>query len=932
MHFQDDNLDEVAELIRAGGTSGVGSGASRSVFKSSFCDELIDNSVGRRNRRTLLITIGCLAVLFVAVMASKSGSHGTRGPVSKETMIEFVDPESPTSAPEDTESDQGSPNESGDQIIVVEPKPEPVTLDTTDPPAPQPIAVAKPKPKAKAKAKAKPNNKIPRLEPDKEAGPIDDEKRDTLSELWGSWHFWDGEEDARPKDDYLSKYPNRDIPGDDFPPTSWQTDSVFVNHYLNDADKLIDRAMESIFTEYGHGKPLPPEVMASRMKMFHWEKIDLATEREPPPEFRKHGARDIGGWTTKRSFEGLVRRLLHAMLTRDTFTVVLAGHSAAQGQGNHFRQSYAMQFHRIMKPIFERLGVKLITRNMAQGGLGTLQGGMGARDIYGSEIDLFLWDSGMTEGGAPHHIDLVIRQVLMSGNRVPVVWGAPFDILKLFHEEADADVGEWGTGFAGLPETTSEEQSLTLPYAARNMKCSSERQDLCNANRFSSVCWIDRTDGIVPTRDQPSHPRGQVKWHPGWRPHQLMGRVLAFAVLEGLEVAVNSWMENTMTGQPLDDEYWHVTDYYENIRNKIRNLDQTLGHCPDIAKQEELPLRMCFTPMKAKTQYTPRANYEDSALTSIVKAAPSGYVPINGDKRPALYDGPDVHNPAYDIPEGEVDVLSIVMGRRRLEAFKELPTGSSHSASVKSTQPSKRSMRTSRENATDLMPRYHRRLDDEIVPGEGWDVALELQGYCDGTYDSVCAHAPDEECFLLGHPDGRGAIVGGDLSGWLVMTLKSLRQGIIVLKLQTWHVQEENPRARSWSTVDGKRRHLGASSVAEQEAVDVREDMYFMGDLAYPEVDEAMPIDPHRNVKMRNYDCPPLPDTFAFDYAINGKITTLNSMEFLSRKKNLQRVVETLTLLDDPEFTEDDQDVEVAFRLRGAGRPIVFGISHIYWA
>lgn len=926
MNFQDDNLEEVAGLIRAGGTSGVGAGASRSFFKSSYCDELLDSAVGRRNRRVLLMTIGCLAVLLVVIMASKSGSHETSGPVSQGALVEFVDPDSPTSAPEDTESDQTGPNESGEQVVVVNPKPETVAQPTTDPPVPQQIVVAKPKPKPK------PNNKIPRLEPDKEAGPIDDAKRDALSDLWGSWHFWDGEEDARPKEDYLSKYPNRDIPGDDFPSNSWQTDSVFVNHYLNDAGNLIDRAMESIFAEYGHGKPLAPEVMASRMKMFHWEKIDLTTETEPPPEFRNKGARDIGGWTTKRSFKGLVRRLLHAMLTRDTFTVVLAGHSAAQGQGNHFRQSYAMQFHRIMKPIFERLGVKLITRNMAQGGLGTLQGGMGARDIYGSDVDLFLWDSGMTEGNAPHHVDLVIRQVLMSGNRVPVVWGPPFDLLKLYHEEADADVGEWGTGFAGVPETTSEEQALTLPFAARNMKCSSERQDLCKENRFSSTCWIDRTDGIVPTREQPSHPRGQVKWHPGWRPHQLMGRVLAFAVLEGLEVAVNSWMEHTMTGQPLDDEYWHVTDYYENIRNKVRNMDQSLGHCPDIAKQEELPLRMCFTPMNSKTQYTPRANYEESALTSIVKAAPSGYVPINGDKRPALYDGPDVHNPAYDIPEGEVDVLSIVMGRRRLDASKELPTWYSHSASVNAMQLSKWSERTSRANISDLMPRRRRRLDEDIVPGEGWDVALEVQGYCDGTYDSVCAHAPDEECFLLGHPDGRGAIVGGDLSGWLVMTLKALRQGIIVVKLQTWHVQEENPRARSWSTVDGKRRRLGESSVSEQESVDDREDMYFMGDLAYPEVDEAIPINPHRNVKMRNYDCPPLPDTFAFDYAINGKITTLNNTEFLERKKNLQRVVETLTLLDDPEFTKDEQDVDVAFRLRGAGRPIVFGISHIYWA
>lgn len=47
-----------------------------------------------------------------------------------------------------------------------------------------------------------------------------------------------------------------------------------------------------------------------------------------------------------------------------------------------------------MQPIFARLGVKLITRNMAQGGLGTIQHAMGFKSIYGDEIDIFIWDAG----------------------------------------------------------------------------------------------------------------------------------------------------------------------------------------------------------------------------------------------------------------------------------------------------------------------------------------------------------------------------------------------------------------------------------------------------------------------------------------------------------------------------------------------------------
>jgi hypothetical protein len=77
----------------------------------------------------------------------------------------------------------------------------------------------------------------------------------------------------------------------------------------------------------------PETGMAERMKMFHWSREDLSTINEPPEKYRKKGDRGNGGWTTTRSFKGLVRRLLHAMITQDTFTVVLGGHSAAVGQG-----------------------------------------------------------------------------------------------------------------------------------------------------------------------------------------------------------------------------------------------------------------------------------------------------------------------------------------------------------------------------------------------------------------------------------------------------------------------------------------------------------------------------------------------------------------------------------------------------------------------
>ena len=152
----------------------------------------------------------------------------------------------------------------------------------------------------------------------------------------------------------------------------------------------------------------------------------------------------------------------------------------------------------------------------------------------------------MTEPGA-EHVDVFYRQALLAGNRVPLLWGGPFELLKMLHEEADVDVGELGTAMDGIVEVESLEQAKSLPWAARFLKCKTEAEEVCKEEpRFCSTCWIDREDKIVPEAKQLDKPRGQVKWHPGWRSHQLMGRNLAFAILEGLQSAVNIWSEGVM--------------------------------------------------------------------------------------------------------------------------------------------------------------------------------------------------------------------------------------------------------------------------------------------------------------------------------------------------------------------------------------------------
>ena len=296
------------------------------------------------------------------------------------------------------------------------------------------------------------------------------------------------------------------------------------------------------------------------------------------------------------------------------------------------------------------------------------------------------------------------------------------------------------------------------------------------------------------------------------------------------------------------------------------------------------------------------------AINSFVKPTDDGYVPRNEKKN--LFDGPDPHNPCLAVPEGAVDVYAIVTGRRRrLETEQGFP----------SIVP----VRTTTEFLdVDQVP-FSRDVaegnitsEDIIIPGKGWELWGENAGFCDGTYDAECQR--EGVCVLQGQEAGRGAIIGNEYSGWLVINLQGVKEGIILLKLHTWHTSDESTVTKEWTTVNNQRN--------------LRES--FLRAVERPSVSTTRigARNDQRALKPRSTETPPLPETMAFEYAIDGKITKLPRDDFLAATKTLQRVLQVLTILDDPEFTSEPKDVEIAVRMTGCGRDCTFGVSHIYWA
>ena len=139
------------------------------------------------------------------------------------------------------------------------------------------------------------------------------------------------------------------------------------------------------------------------------------------------------------------------------------------------------------------------------------------------------------------------------------------------------------------------------------------------------------------------------------------------------------------------------------------------------------------------------------------------------NEKTALYEGPDAHNQCFDIPEGEVDVFNVVVGRRKLQA----ETNIGNDDRTKTTQTIEKPSTTS----------VHRELGDAIVPGKGWEVWGEPQGYCDGTYNAVCDRSGDVECVLLGHHD---AYVLHGVAGYHIYPNCDAYIGFSLLISQTW--------------------------------------------------------------------------------------------------------------------------------------------------
>lgn len=343
------------------------------------------------------------------------------------------------------------------------------------------------------------------------------------------------------------------------------------------------------------------------------------------------------------------------------------------------------------------------------------------------------------------------------------------------------------------------------------------------------------------------------------------GVKLQFLVRSTLKFCfVFSWFQFSnmlcVEGHPLRDDMWHITEYYDNIRGKALVMDASVGGCDN--NNDLYPKRVCNSPMRGRSEHTPRANPDETSFISIMKAPPGG-IPVQL-KREVEYEGPDVPNPALYPPEGSIDVPPIILNRRR-------------------------NLKNESVSAIQVSDVQHGRRLGEITPGKGFTLDAPV-GYCDGTAHGICGREKGSDCLLSGHHDARGGILADSYSGWFVVNIPVLKNGLIILNVQDWVGAESNTATTGWSEPNNG------------------------------EYDRRL-----------KYTPPAFPDDFLFEYAINGEIKSLTYEGYGKIRTVVQRVNEFVTLLDDADMKETE-NVEVAWRVRNGGRNKVFSYTHLYWS
>jgi hypothetical protein len=185
-----------------------------------------------------------------------------------------------------------------------------------------------------------------------------------------------------------------------------------------------------------------------------------------------------------------------------------------------WRESYTAVMERAVKDIFATVGLNFIGRNYAMGGTSSApEIAMCIKEVFGTDIDVLSWDTGMTDGKNYAGMQQYFLRAAMLPNRPALValhinGGGRVQRQNLMKELEEIgltslvlDPGEENEMTDAIPDTTglTDEEVVEMPTFVRNFKCGKqiEKGDPgCGASKWNTTMCNSR--------------KFRTSWHPGW--------------------------------------------------------------------------------------------------------------------------------------------------------------------------------------------------------------------------------------------------------------------------------------------------------------------------------------------------------------------------------------------------------------------------------
>lgn len=690
-------------------------------------------------------------------------------------------------------------------------------------------------------------------------------KRQVTVDKFGLW--------AHPKADGVTfprVDPTEDVSLSTFKPSYWQVNPTYLKSFLSEGLKLVKRVQMGVYEEYGHAKPSDSDVT----RLFG---IATVQNQSDFAAFVQHQQ----GITvmTDTAWEALVRKLWHAMVTHDTLFVVTVGDPSSHV---NWARNSAMQFHYILEPVLDMLGVRLITRNM--GGPTPTISSLGGADVWGEADLLVVYNE---EFLSSNERELLHRQAILSGSRVPVILESSFNIGSAPHAPDDLLTEAWlGRILSGkqVCPMTKRNDVPESPVACQYLNCDRALKRTGTCNVYNDVCWVDRKDYSPQSQDESIEDHLFVISNAAPlndRENQWEGRKLSLVVLKALSETLRRWKNEITHGRPiLPDNLWHVRSTYRAVRESVRThrdrASGTAGGLVGPTPCEQLlaavdPM-ICHMRMHVLTEWTPRVEFDANGLKDRITTE---YVDPSASVEEA-YRGHDLLPLQWRLDNtDEVDVhLIAVATNESTEEFAEQTMGQGQG------------------EAGNKADRRHgiRILKKKAKPpptNSKWVLYNAPIGFCDGSSQSTCNRRPDNPCFLANRNYYRVGLLGTAQSGWLNFTVPFVSEGVILLRLD-------------W-TMD-----LGVSGAKA-------------GDLRSED-------------RLEN-----LPDDFVFDYSIGQDEFSLSRSEFLNFGRRIVDDLIVYPVLMNPAMSHNatvaTRQVDVGLRVRSSS-PSSFPIllTHVYYA